>query len=147
MLRKVSRSSFSLSGQRLKTGSGPNGGIGMMGTGRWERMPEMECRICQTHAGVCGFPAGSGEVIEVSSQIRLKPTLGLSLWPDTERDSAGIPRIPAGSLFLSFSVTNQCAWVPDLSSSLFLCHQSDLSNLFFFFESYQTILINLISKN
>jgi hypothetical protein len=64
----------------------------------------MDCRICQTHAGLRWFPTGSSEVVEVSGRIRPKPTLDLSLWLDIERDPAGIPRIPAGSLFLSLSL-------------------------------------------
>jgi hypothetical protein len=49
---------------------------GMARSGRRERKGGRECRICQTHAGVRGFPAGSGEVAGFSSRIRPKPGLG-----------------------------------------------------------------------
>jgi hypothetical protein len=51
------------------------------------------------------FPARSGEIVWVSGQIRRKPTLDISLWPHTERDSAGIRGIPASSLFLYLSLS------------------------------------------
>jgi hypothetical protein len=86
---------------------------GTAGSGQRERVPEMECRIYQTHAGVRGFSAESGQAVWVSGRIwrsrlgfRPKPTLRISLLPHTERDPAGIPRIPAGSLFLYLSLSS-----------------------------------------
>jgi hypothetical protein len=51
---------------------------------------------------VGGFPAEFGEVVRVFGRIQLKPTFGLSLWPDTKRDPV---------------------FQPVLSSSLFLCRR------------------------
>jgi hypothetical protein len=86
------------------------------------------------HAGVRGFSARSSEVVWVFG----RNPLSASLWPDTERDPARIPRIPASSHFL-------CRWPMCMGDgshflSLFLRRHPDLSSslLLYWRSVYET---------
>jgi hypothetical protein len=126
-------------------------------TERRDRDSGRECWICQTHAGMSGFPVESGEVVWVFGLIRPKNPRSVSLSGRIQREIRPEYHVfrPVLSSFIflcrrpvcvgdrSFFLSLFLRRRPDLSSSFLLCRQPVYEPI----EYQKTIQIILISFN